>query len=222
MIAGTGLIGVAKDNLPRIGVTPGLTATFAEIELDTETGKFKILEMLCVADCGTVLHPQGLAHQIRGGNVMGIGLARLERHVYDPKLGIPTTVLLYQAKLPGYLDVPVEIGWGAVEKPDPQNPVGVKGVGGGWDCALPRALRLRIPRTACYRRGGRGWRWWRRRARIPTEDDFSGAVSVVSSLGEPGEPHQHLAGLDLAERFRERGGVAQAGRGDGAGAGREA
>ena len=76
MIAGTGLIGVAKDNLPRVGVTPGLTVSFAEIELDTETGKFKILNMLCVADCGTVLHPQGLAHQIRGGNVMGIGLAR--------------------------------------------------------------------------------------------------------------------------------------------------
>ena len=102
---------------------------FAEIELDTETGKFKILTMLTVADCGTVLHPQGLAHQIRGGNVMGIGMARLERHVYDPKLGIPTTVLLYQAKLPGYLDVPAEIGWGAVEMPDPQNPMGVKGVG---------------------------------------------------------------------------------------------
>ena len=77
MIAGTGLVGVAKDNLPRVGVTPGLTVSFAEIELDTETGKFKILNMLCVADCGTVLHPQGLAHQIRGGNVMGIGLAAL-------------------------------------------------------------------------------------------------------------------------------------------------
>ena len=85
MIAGTGLVGVAKDNLPRVGVTPGLTVTFAEIELDTETGKFKILDMLCVADCGTVLHPQGLAHQIRGGNVMGIGMAMLERHVYDPE-----------------------------------------------------------------------------------------------------------------------------------------
>ena len=129
MIAGTGLIGVAKDNLPRVGVTPGLTVSFAEIELDTETGKVDIMDMLCVADCGTVLHPLGLAHQIRGGNVMGIGLAALERHVYDPKLGIPTTVLLYQAKPPTYLDVPAEIGWGAVDKPDPQNPIGVKGVG---------------------------------------------------------------------------------------------
>jgi CO/xanthine dehydrogenase Mo-binding subunit len=129
MIAGSGLIGVAKDNLRRVGVTPGLTTTFVEIELDTETGKVSILDMLCVADCGTVLHPQGLANQIRGGQVMGIGLAMLERHVYDAKLGLPANTLLYQSKPPTYLDVPAEIGWGAVDKADPQNPVGVKGVG---------------------------------------------------------------------------------------------
>jgi len=38
IIAGTGLIGVAKDTLPRNGVVPGLTVTFAAIELDVETG----------------------------------------------------------------------------------------------------------------------------------------------------------------------------------------
>ncbi|HMI15676.1 MAG TPA: molybdopterin cofactor-binding domain-containing protein, partial [Bradyrhizobium sp.] len=129
MIAGTGLIAVAKDNLPRVGITPGLTVTFAEVEIDTETGKVDVKDMLCVVDCGTVLHPLGLGHQISGGNVMGIGLAHLERHVYDPKLGIPTTQGIEQSKPPTYLDVPVEIGWGAVDKPDPQNPVGVKGVG---------------------------------------------------------------------------------------------
>jgi CO/xanthine dehydrogenase Mo-binding subunit len=129
MIAGSGLIGVAKDNLPRVGVTPGLTTTFVELQVDVETGKINIVDMLCVADCGTVLHPQGLAHQIRGGNVMGIGLAMLERHVYDPKLGLPANTLLYQSKPPTYLDVPAEIAWGAVDKPDPQNPIGVKGVG---------------------------------------------------------------------------------------------
>jgi CO/xanthine dehydrogenase Mo-binding subunit len=129
MIAGSGLIGVAKDNLPRIGVTPGLTTTFVELTLDVETGKVEVVNMLCVADCGTVLHPQGLAHQIRGGNVMGIGLALFERHVYDPKLGLPANMLLYQSKPPTYLDVPKEIAWSAVDKPDPQNPIGVKGVG---------------------------------------------------------------------------------------------
>ena len=128
MIAGTGLIAAAKDNAPRVGVTPGLTVSMAEIELDTETGKFEIKDMICVADCGTVLHPLGLGHQISGGNVMGIGMV-MERHIYDPKLGIPASVGFHQGKLPTYLDVPVEVGWGAVEKPDPQNPIGVKGVG---------------------------------------------------------------------------------------------
>jgi xanthine dehydrogenase molybdenum-binding subunit len=129
MIAGSGLVGVAKDSLPRVGVTPGLTTTLAEVTVDVETGKVEVLAMLCVADCGTVLHPQGLAHQIRGGNVMGLSLALYERHVYDPKLGLPANTLLYQSKPATYLDVPKEIGWGAVEKPDPQNPIGVKGVG---------------------------------------------------------------------------------------------
>jgi CO/xanthine dehydrogenase Mo-binding subunit len=128
-IAGSGLIAVAKDNLPRVGITPGLTVSFAQVEIDSETGKIEVKELLCVADCGTVLHPLGLGHQIAGGNVMGIGLAHFERHVYDPKLGIPTTQSLEQSKPPTYLDVPPEIPWAAVEKPDPQNPIGVKGVG---------------------------------------------------------------------------------------------
>src|SRR5260221_14520195 len=93
IIAGSGLIGVAKDNLPRVGVTPGLTTTFVELQIDVETGKIELLDMLCVADCGTVLHPQGLANQIRGGNVMGIGLAMFQRHVYDPKLRLPAHTL---------------------------------------------------------------------------------------------------------------------------------
>ena len=56
-VAGTGLVGVAKDNLPRTGTVPALAAGFIEIELDRETGKFEILEYVGVADCGTVLHP---------------------------------------------------------------------------------------------------------------------------------------------------------------------
>lgn len=128
MIAGTGLIAAAKDNLPRVGVTPGLSVSMAQIELDVETGKYEITDMISVADCGTVLHPLGLGHQISGGNVMGIGMV-MERHIYDPKLGIPASVGFHQGKLPTYLDVPVEVGWAAVEKPDPQNPIGVKGVG---------------------------------------------------------------------------------------------
>ena len=129
MIAGTGLIAAAKDTLPRVGVTPGLVTTFSEVEVDVETGKVEVKDMFVVADCGTVLHPLGLHHTIACGQVMGIGMAHLERHIYDPKLGIPAAAMIHQAKPPTYLDVPVEVHWAAVEKPDPQNPMGVKGTG---------------------------------------------------------------------------------------------
>jgi CO/xanthine dehydrogenase Mo-binding subunit len=128
-LAGTGLIGVAKDTMARDGTVPALAAGFIEIELDVETGKVEIVDYLGVADCGTVLHPMGLATQVSGGAVMGFGMAHTERHVYDPHYGIPAAVSLYHAKPPSYLDVPSETDWAAVEIPDPQNPVGAKGVG---------------------------------------------------------------------------------------------
>ncbi len=128
-VAGTGLVGVAKDNLPRTGTVPALAAGFIEIELDTETGKFEILDYVGVADCGTVLHPQGLSHQIKSGAVMGIGLAVAERHIYDPQNGLPGNIGLLQAKPVSYLDVPATMQTAWVDIADEQNPVGAKGIG---------------------------------------------------------------------------------------------
>lgn len=129
LLAGTGLIGVAKDNLRRDGTPPAFATGFMRIELDLETGKFEILDYLGVVDCGTVIHPLGLAAQVRGGAVMGFGMACLERHIYDPRYGIAATIGYHQTKPPSYLDVPVEMQWDAVDKADPQNPVGSRGVG---------------------------------------------------------------------------------------------
>ena len=128
-LAGTGLIGVAKDNLERNGTVPALAAGFVRIELDLETGKFEILDYVGVADCGTVLHPQGLAGQVKGGAVMGFSMACLERHLYDSHYGLPGSVGLHQVRPATYLDVPSQLDWDAVDEADPQNPVGAKGVG---------------------------------------------------------------------------------------------
>ena len=128
-LAGTGLIGVAKDKLPVKGETPAFAVAFIEIELDIETGQHRIVDFLNVADCGTVIHPMGLATQIKGGSVQGFGLATLEHIVYDPQNGLPANVGLYQAKPPTYLDVPLEMQWDAVGKPEPTNPIGSKGIG---------------------------------------------------------------------------------------------
>ena len=128
-LAGTGLIGVAKDNLEKNGTVPALAVGFIEIELDLETGKYEILDYLGVADCGTVIHPQGLEVQIKGGANMGFGMAGFERHAYDPQNGLPNNVSLHQAKIPTYLDVATDMDWAAIDLPDPQNPIGAKGIG---------------------------------------------------------------------------------------------
>ncbi len=129
-VAGSGLVGVAKDKLPKKGVVPGLAAAFIEIELDAETGQVEVIDYLGIPDVGTILHPQGLDAQVRGAAVMGFGLAATERYVYDPAYGRPGVRGLYQAKPPTYLDVPAELGSAAVSgAQDPQNPVGAKGVG---------------------------------------------------------------------------------------------
>ena len=128
-LAGTGLIGVARDNLEKNATVPALAAGFIQIELDLETGKYEILDYLGIADCGTVLHPRGLEIQVKSAAVMGFGMAGFERHAYDPQNGLPAFTGIHNSKLPTYLDVPTPMDWAATDIADPQNPVGVKGVG---------------------------------------------------------------------------------------------
>ena len=128
-VAGTGLVGVARDNLPLTNHVATFTASYAMIELDTETGNFDILEYTSTVDCGRIMHPKGLSGQIRGGSVMGIGMARSERVVYDPQNGLAANIGFHQSKPPSYLDMPSIMDVAAVDLPDPDSPVGTKGMG---------------------------------------------------------------------------------------------
>ncbi|MEP7311965.1 MAG: molybdopterin cofactor-binding domain-containing protein, partial [Pseudomonadota bacterium] len=128
-LAGTGLVGVAKDNLPVVGAASAFAAAFIQIELDLETGKHTIVEYLGVADCGTVIHPAGLETQIKSGGAQGFGVAAFERIVYDPQNGLPASVGLYQAKPPTYGDVAMKARAIGVDRPDPSSPLGTKGIG---------------------------------------------------------------------------------------------
>jgi len=128
-IAGTGLVGVAKDNLRMEGDVPALACGFAAVEVDVETGEVELLDYVAVADCGTVLHPQGLSQQMKGATVWGIGMALYERQIYDPQNGLPGNIGFEQCKIPTYLDVHSTMEWDAVDLPEPQNPVGTRGIG---------------------------------------------------------------------------------------------
>jgi xanthine dehydrogenase molybdenum-binding subunit len=128
-LAGTGLIGVAKDTLPVKGAPSAFAAAFVEIELDTETGKYTVLEYLAVADCGTIIHPAGLETQIKSGGIQGLSVTGLERIVYDPQNGLPANIGFYQAKPATYEDAPKLMRVAGVDKPDPSSPLGTKGIG---------------------------------------------------------------------------------------------
>jgi CO/xanthine dehydrogenase Mo-binding subunit len=71
----------------------------------------------------------GLEAQVKSGAIMGFGLAALERHIYDPQNGLPGNIGLLQAKPPSYLDSPSIMASLAVDMPDPDNPIGAKGIG---------------------------------------------------------------------------------------------
>lgn len=143
-LAGTGLIGVSKDKIPGQGQPPGIVVGFCELELDTETGKLEITDYAAIADCGTVVHPKNFDNAMRGGMVWGVGMAALERHVYDPQNGLPANTGLYQSKPPTYKDVPVNTRMGAVNIPDPQNPTGGRGIGEPTQGAAAAAIASAI------------------------------------------------------------------------------
>jgi CO/xanthine dehydrogenase Mo-binding subunit len=127
-IAGSGLMGVAKDNYPRKGTTQAFVVGFVEVQVDVETGEYRILDYLTVADVGTVLHPRGLEGQLHGGANQGIGYLRSQKWVYDQQYGVALAKRFHYNKPPTILDIPQKMEWAAVEIPDPQTPVGVKGV----------------------------------------------------------------------------------------------
>jgi CO/xanthine dehydrogenase Mo-binding subunit len=126
---GRGLMAVARDNLPRDGSTYGFMASFAEVEVDVETGVWTILDFVGVADVGTVIHPNSLGGQMLGGGIQGIGHVRSQKLVYDPHYGNGLATRMHHNKPPTILDIPLNAQWAAVGLPDPTNPIGAKGIG---------------------------------------------------------------------------------------------
>jgi CO/xanthine dehydrogenase Mo-binding subunit len=143
-LAGQGLIGAARDNYPHDGVTFSYVASFAEIEVDVDTGKYSIVDFLAYADVGTVIHPHALGGQVLGRSTLGIGHAIGQKWVFDPHYGMMVSKRFHHSKPPTILDVPVDMQWEALDIPDPETPVGARGIGeppvGGGCAAILNAL----------------------------------------------------------------------------------
>ena len=147
-LAGQGLVVAAKDSYKRDGQTRSFVVGFAEVEVDVETGKFQILEYAAVADVGTVINPRSLKGQTFGGSMLGIGHAISQKWVYDQHYGVPLAKRFHYSKPPTILDAPQKFEWAALNLPDPETPVGARGIGeppvGAGCCAVLNALAAAI------------------------------------------------------------------------------
>ncbi len=129
ILAGAGLMGIAKDTYPRDGDTFSFVIGFAEVEVDVETGKPVLVDYLAVADVGTVVNPRSLGGQILGGICLGVGHALCQKWVYDQHYGVALARRFHHNKPLTILDIPPAMGWEALGLADPETPVGARGVG---------------------------------------------------------------------------------------------
>ena len=82
-----------------------------------------------MADVGTIIHPRALGGQVLGRSMLGIGHAIGQKWVYDQHYGLPLAKRFHHNKPPTILDAPVKMQWAALDIPDPETPVGARGIG---------------------------------------------------------------------------------------------
>lgn len=107
---------------------PPYMAGFAEVEVDTETGKVDVTNFVGMFDCGTPINPKLATIQAEGGIVQGIGLALCEEVKYDSR-GRQISETLMEYKIPSRDDMRTNIKIDFVETYDPTGPYGAKSIG---------------------------------------------------------------------------------------------
>jgi xanthine dehydrogenase D subunit len=109
----------------------------AVVDVDTELGLVRVVELATAQDVGKALNPQAVEGQIEGGSAQGLGLALLEEiQMRDGKvLNASFTDYL----LPTILDMP-PVKVDVLELGDPGAPYGVRGVGEPPNISTPPAV----------------------------------------------------------------------------------
>jgi CO/xanthine dehydrogenase Mo-binding subunit len=104
-----------------------LAAGAAEVEVDSETGKIKLIKYATAVDVGKAINPLGCRQQLSGAAITGIGQALFEEIAYDNGQLINPNLVDYV--LPSLSDMPSIIDPICVEVPDRNGPFGAKGIG---------------------------------------------------------------------------------------------
>lgn len=119
----------AREANPEEYMINSFGAQFAEVEVDTLTGKVVVKRIVAAHDIGRTLNTKLLTNQIHGGIMQGIGFALYEERVINKETGKVVTVNLTDYKMPTIRETP-QIDVIIVSENDPMiSNTGVKGVG---------------------------------------------------------------------------------------------
>ncbi|WP_406063461.1 molybdopterin-dependent oxidoreductase [Streptomyces sp. NBC_01077] len=100
----------------------------AVVEVDTELGLVKVIELACAQDVGKAVNPLSVIGQIQGGTTQGLGVAVMEEIIVDPKTAKVRNPSFTDYLIPTILDTPT-IPVDYLELADPNAPYGVRGIG---------------------------------------------------------------------------------------------
>jgi CO/xanthine dehydrogenase Mo-binding subunit len=105
----------------------GYVAEAVKLELDLETGKIRLLDVVCADDVGKAVNPQQVQGQIEGAVVQAAGYAILED--FQQPGGRVQTAHLSTYLIPTILDIPDRVQSVVLEYPNPIGPFGARGMG---------------------------------------------------------------------------------------------
>ena len=100
----------------------GYGAQMAEVEVDMRLGTTRVVRMVAAHDLGRVINPLLAEGQVEGGIAQGLGMALMEEYIPG------RTENLHDYLIPTIGDMP-DIRSILIEKPDPEGPMGLKGLG---------------------------------------------------------------------------------------------
>lgn len=106
---------------------PPFIAQFAEVDVDTKTGRIEVVRFVSAADCGQPINPVLAEGQIEGAVVNGISYALWEEYRYDAD-GRMTNPRFWDYKIFTARDTP-EIQTILIPTEEPSGPFGAKSIG---------------------------------------------------------------------------------------------
>ncbi len=118
------IIGVAS-MAPPSNPSPS-SVEFVEVEVDTETGQVKVLDVVFAHDIGKVIHPNAAEGQVEGGFQQGMGYALMENILFDGETGACLTADFLDYKMPTAVEMPPRIRSIFIESNEPTGPFGAK------------------------------------------------------------------------------------------------